>query len=194
MVLTGSAYCSRSSKRWSKDAISVFTFGLVIIGGLQLLLFYVQLKTHAQKLGSSRASHQSRWRCRRRSNHEFLATHRPLESRKGQQAMSLRTSKDNRIPVLELPFQQAASAQLSGTSRSNDLHNHSRHTARTNTNTSAATMIQINAGSFSYMAAGQYAAIGRCLWKCERPRQEVEPAPGPRCPTSTLGGPGRAQW
>jgi hypothetical protein len=49
-------------------------------------------------------------------------------------------------------------------------------------------MIQINAGSFSYMAAGQYAAIGRCLWKCERPRQEVEPAPGPRCPTSTFGG------
>ena len=57
--------------------------------------------------------------------------------------------------------QQAGSAQLSGTSRSNDLHNHPRHTARTNTNTSAATMIQINAGSFSYMAAGQYAAIGR---------------------------------
>jgi hypothetical protein len=28
--------------------------------------------------------------------------------------------KDNRIPVLELPFQQAGSAQLSGTSRSND--------------------------------------------------------------------------
>jgi hypothetical protein len=49
-------------------------------------------------------------------------------------------------------------------------------------------MIQINAGSFSYMAAGQYAAIGRCLWKWERPRQEVEPAPGPRCPTSTFGG------
>ena len=42
---------------------------------------------------------------------------------------------------------------------------HPRHTARTNTNTSAATMIQINAGSFSYMAAGQYAGIGRCLWK-----------------------------
>lgn len=38
------------------------------------------------------------------------------------------------------------------------------------------------------MAAGQYAAIGRCLWKWERPRQEVEPAPGPRCPTSTFGG------
>jgi hypothetical protein len=37
------------------------------------------------------------------------------------------------------------------------FHNHPRHTARTNTNTSAATMIQINAGSFSYMAAGQYA-------------------------------------
>ena len=97
-------------------------------------------------------------------------------------------SKDNRIPVLELPFQQAGSAQLSGTSRSNDLHNHSRHTARTNTNTSAATMIQINAGSFSYMAAGQYAAIGRCLWKWERPRQEVEPAPGPPLPNLHLWG------
>jgi hypothetical protein len=102
--------------------------------------------------------------------------------------MSLRTSKDNRIPVLELPFQQAGSAQLSGTSRSNDLHNHSRHTARTNTNTSAATMIQINAGSFSYMAAEQYAPIGRCLWKWERPRQEVEPAPGPPLPNLHLGG------
>ena len=49
-------------------------------------------------------------------------------------------------------------------------------------------MIQINAGSFSYMAAGQYAAIGRCLWKWERPRQEVEPAPGPPLPNLHLWG------
>jgi hypothetical protein len=61
----------------------------------------------------------------------------------------------NRIPVLELPFQQAESAQLSGTSRSNDLHNHPRHTARTNTNTSAATTIQINAFCGSGGGAGR---------------------------------------
>jgi hypothetical protein len=38
------------------------------------------------------------------------------------------------------------------------------------------------------MAAGQYAAIGRCLWKWERPRQEVEPAPGPPLPNLHLWG------
>ena len=101
-------------------------------------------------------------------------------------------SKDNRIPVLELPFQQAGSAQLSGTSRSNDLHNHPRHTARTNTNTSAdpdqRRLIQLHGGWAVCRHWG-------CLWKWERPRQEVEPAPGPPLPNLHLwGGPGRAQW
>jgi hypothetical protein len=34
----------------------------------------------------------------------------------------------------------------------------------------------------------QYAAIGRCLWKWERPQQEVEPAPGPPLPNLHLWG------
>jgi hypothetical protein len=91
VVLTGSAYCSRSSKRWSKDAISVFTFGLVIIGGLQLLLFYVQLKLMRKSLAPAEQATKAAGDAVAAQTNEFLATHRPLESRKGQQAMSLRT-------------------------------------------------------------------------------------------------------
>src|SRR4249920_2406747 len=94
-----------------------------------------------------------------------------------QPLCTLRVRRHRRLTQHSLP---GGSLGLTWAGLSNRIQVH--------TNTSAATMIQINAGSFSYMAAGQYAAIGRCLWKWERPRQEVEPAPGPPLPNLHLWG------
>jgi hypothetical protein len=69
----------RADEPWlTKDAAGFFTFLLVVVGGLQIVLFYVQLRFMRETLNDAKVTANAARDAAITQTRQFLATHRPL--------------------------------------------------------------------------------------------------------------------